>query len=98
MKTICAKNFLSLFAQIRAAEDVQTLIRQLQEMWLFGQLDTLGHSHAQQRTDEDAKAVAQLLQQLMEREQQQQQPTKSPREPNADAVMADANEVEEEGN
>ena len=55
--------------QVRAAEDVQRLIRQLQEMWLFGQLDTMGDSKAQQRTDEDAKAVADLLKQLLERQQ-----------------------------
>lgn len=54
--------------QIRAAEDVQTLIRQLQEMWLFGQLNTLGESKVQQQTDENAKAVADLLKQLMEKQ------------------------------
>lgn len=54
--------------QIRAAEDVQTLIRQLQEMWLFGQLNTLGESKVQQQTDENAKVVADLLKQLMEKQ------------------------------
>jgi len=33
-------------------------------MWLFGQLDTVGASKAQQQTNENAKAVAGLLQQL----------------------------------
>ena len=56
--------------QVRAAEDVQRLIRQLQEMWLFGQLDTMGDSKAQQRTDEDTKAVAHLLKQLLERQRE----------------------------
>lgn len=53
--------------QILAAEDVQTLIRQLEEMWLFGQLNTVGDSKVQQQTDQDAKAVADLLKQLAER-------------------------------
>jgi len=43
---------------------MQSLIRQLQEMWLFGQLDTVGDSKAKQQTDENAKLVAGLLQQL----------------------------------
>ena len=48
------------------------LIRQLQEMWLFGELNTVGESKAQQQTDEDAKVVAGLLQQLLERQGQSQ--------------------------
>ena len=55
--------------QIRAAEDLQVLIRQLQEMWLFGQLNTVGNSKVQQQTDETAKVVAGLLGQLLERQQ-----------------------------
>ena len=55
--------------QIRAAEDFQVLIRQLQEMWLFGQLNTVGESKVQQQTDEDAKVVADLLKQLSDRQQ-----------------------------
>jgi hypothetical protein len=51
--------------QIKAAEDFQVLIRQLQEMWLFGQLNTLGESKVQQQTDENAKVVAGLLKQLV---------------------------------
>ena len=35
-------------------------------MWLFGQLDTLGDSKVQEQTDETAKIVSQLLQQLAE--------------------------------
>lgn len=37
-------------------------------MWLFGHLNTMGESKTQQRTDENAKAVAELLQQLLERQ------------------------------
>ena len=33
-------------------------------MWLFGQLNTLEDSKAQRQTDEDAKAIAGLLQRL----------------------------------
>jgi hypothetical protein len=55
-------------AQVKAAEDFQALIRQLQEMWLFGQLDTMGESKVQQQTDENAKVVAELLRQLAARQ------------------------------
>ncbi|KAK5726887.1 hypothetical protein LTR15_002777 [Elasticomyces elasticus] len=51
-------------ALIVTAENAQSLIRQLQEMWLFGQLDTLGDSKAQQQNDEHAKSIALLLKQL----------------------------------
>ncbi|KAK5745020.1 hypothetical protein LTR17_001771 [Elasticomyces elasticus] len=51
-------------SQIVAAENAQSLIRQLQEMWLFGQLDTLGDSKVQQQNDEHAKSIAGLLKQL----------------------------------
>ncbi|PPJ52014.1 hypothetical protein CBER1_09632 [Cercospora berteroae] len=54
-------------ALIRGAEEVQTLIRQMQEMWLFGQLNTLGESKIQQETDENARAVAGLLRELTEK-------------------------------
>ena len=37
-------------------------------MWLFGELNTVGESKAQQQTDENAKVVAGLLQQLLERQ------------------------------
>ncbi|KAK1071406.1 hypothetical protein LTR74_003283 [Friedmanniomyces endolithicus] len=46
------------------AKNAQSLIRQLQEMWLFGQLDTLGDSKARQQSDEDARSIALLLKQL----------------------------------
>lgn len=44
------------------------IIRRLQEMWLFGQLNTVGESKVQQQTDENAKVVAKLLQQLVDRQ------------------------------
>ncbi|KAK0898827.1 hypothetical protein LTR91_013683 [Friedmanniomyces endolithicus] len=56
-------------ALITTAENAQSLIRQLQEMWLFGQLDTLGDSKARQQSDEDARSIALLLKQLAESQQ-----------------------------
>ncbi|TKA65180.1 hypothetical protein B0A55_09221 [Friedmanniomyces simplex] len=56
-------------ALITTAENAQSLIRQLQEMWLFGQLDTIGDSKAQQQSDEDARSIAVLLKQLAELQQ-----------------------------
>lgn len=56
--------------EITAAEDAQTFIRQLQEMWLFGHLNTLGDSRIQQQTNEDAKMIAELLQQFTELQKQ----------------------------
>lgn len=44
-------------------------MRQLQEMWLFGQLNTVGEGKVKQQTDEDAQAVAQLLQRLAKPQQ-----------------------------
>lgn len=37
-------------------------------MWLFGQLNTVGESKVQQQTDENAKVVADLLKQLLDRQ------------------------------
>ncbi|KAK0279410.1 hypothetical protein LTR91_007743 [Friedmanniomyces endolithicus] len=56
-------------ALITTAENAQSLIRQLQEMWLFGQLDTLGDTKARQQSDEDARSIALLLKQLAESQQ-----------------------------
>ncbi|KAL2355886.1 mediator complex, subunit Med22 [Cryomyces antarcticus] len=53
-------------ALIRSSEDILTLTRQMQEMWLFGQLDTLGESQAQQKTEQDARAVAEVLARLIQ--------------------------------
>lgn len=45
---------------IRAAEDLTALTRRLKELWLFGQLDTLGPSAAEGRADAKAREVAAL--------------------------------------
>lgn len=55
---------LTSSVKIKAAEDLQTLIRHLQEMWLFGPLNTVGESQVQQQTDESAKIVGELLREL----------------------------------
>jgi hypothetical protein len=38
----------------------------MQEVWLFGKLDTLGKSEVEERTEEDAKRILKLLQQMAE--------------------------------
>lgn len=37
----------------------------MQELWLFGQLDTLKKSESEVKMEEDAKVVAQLLRRLV---------------------------------
>jgi hypothetical protein len=69
--------------QIKAAEDLQVLVRHLQEMWLFGPLNTVGESQVQQQTDENAKVVGDLLRQLSSKQKQSL-------EGNGDAVDEDA--------
>lgn len=56
-------------ALIRAAEDLLSLTRQMQELWLFGQLDTLGKSAVEEKTEADARRVAELIQTLVRREE-----------------------------
>ncbi|KAK4987160.1 hypothetical protein LTR66_007675 [Elasticomyces elasticus] len=52
-------------ALIRTAEEVLSLTRQMQEMWIFGQLNTVGESETERKTDENAKVVARLLEKLL---------------------------------
>lgn len=47
--------------QIRTCEDILALTRQMQELWLFGQLKTLDKNDIQARIDGDAKEVAEML-------------------------------------
>ncbi|KAM0693445.1 hypothetical protein Q7P36_006700 [Cladosporium allicinum] len=68
---------------IKATEDLQVLVRHLQEMWLFGPLNTIGESQVQQQTDENAKVVGDLLRQLSSKQKQSL-------EGNGDAVDEDA--------
>ncbi|KJY01440.1 hypothetical protein TI39_contig291g00021 [Zymoseptoria brevis] len=63
-RTVTAVTEYSMKAEtaglIRAAEDVQTLIRQLQEMWLFGRLNALEGKHEREEVDGTAREVAEL--------------------------------------
>ncbi|KAL1305825.1 hypothetical protein AAFC00_003987 [Neodothiora populina] len=53
-------------ALIRTSEDILTMTRQMQELWLFGQLKTLEQREdLQERIDSDAEDVAGLLTQLL---------------------------------
>ena len=54
-------------ALIRAIEDLLSLTRQMKELWLFGQLDTLGKSGMVQQTEQDAVAVTKLVASLTSR-------------------------------
>ncbi|KAJ9618332.1 hypothetical protein H2203_009250 [Taxawa tesnikishii (nom. ined.)] len=51
-------------AIIRGAEDILSLTRNMQELWLFGQLKTLEASSVQHSTDEEASIVARLLEEF----------------------------------
>ncbi|KAH0335261.1 hypothetical protein KCU81_g9122, partial [Aureobasidium melanogenum] len=52
-------------ALIRTSEDILALTRQMQELWLFGQLKTLDKNDIQARIDGDAKEVAEMLAMLV---------------------------------
>ena len=41
----------------------------MQELWLFGQLDTLGKSAVEEKTEADARRVAELIQTLVRKEE-----------------------------
>ena len=64
--------------KVRSFEDIQTLVREMQELWLQGPLNTLGDSKAKQNTDDNAKAVADMLRMLTGMQQQQQQEQAAP--------------------
>jgi len=52
-------------SMIRAAEDLLAMTRSLKEAWLFGQLST--GPEAESTTSQDAKAVGETLQRLIEK-------------------------------
>ena len=58
--------------QIKAAEDVLLLTRSLKEAWLFGPLDTMRESQAEAKTEEHARAVAEGLKELLEKEKEKE--------------------------
>lgn len=51
--------------QIKTAQDISTLIRDLQELWLFGGLDTLKDDTEQEKDRQKAMQVAEMLEQLV---------------------------------
>ena len=50
--------------QIKTAQDISTLIRDLQELWLFGGLDTLADPADEEATRAKALAVAEMIETL----------------------------------
>jgi len=57
-------NLTYLHLQVRAAEDILSLTRILKESWLFGKLQTVGVSEAENRAEEAARKVAAGLSRL----------------------------------
>lgn len=49
------------FPQVKTVQDLTMLTRQMKEAWVFGQVDTLGPSEAEARTEEHTRAVAERL-------------------------------------
>jgi hypothetical protein len=41
----------------------------MQELWLFGQLDTLGVSKKEEKAEEDARRIAELIEGLVKKEE-----------------------------
>ncbi|KAF2225115.1 hypothetical protein BDZ85DRAFT_88664 [Elsinoe ampelina] len=58
---------------VRTAEEILALTRQMQEMWLFGHLNTLEVSDMQDKVDTQAQEIAALLKQLTDVDTQQDQ-------------------------
>ena len=56
-----------IVVQVRAAEDLLQLTRELKEMWLFGPLRSIGEGEGEGKMDEDAKKVGELIEALMKR-------------------------------
>ncbi|KAF2191491.1 hypothetical protein K469DRAFT_372459 [Zopfia rhizophila CBS 207.26] len=51
-------------ALVRATEDLSTLIRELQELWLFGGLDTLNKPADEEAATKQALEIARMVEQL----------------------------------
>lgn len=50
--------------QVRAAQDLTTLVRDLQELWLFGSLDTLADPRDEEENRRRAVEIARLVEKL----------------------------------
>lgn len=57
-------NLLSNNTQIKTAQDISTLVRDLQELWLFGGLDTLSDPADEEANRKKALAVAEMIEAL----------------------------------
>lgn len=57
-------NLTKPILQVRAAEDILSLTRILKESWLFGKLETVGISDAENQAEEAARKVAEGLSRL----------------------------------
>ena len=56
-----------ILVQVRAAEDLLQLTRELKEMWLFGPLRDIGEGEGEGKMDDDAKKVGELVEALLKR-------------------------------
>ncbi|KAB8349696.1 hypothetical protein FH972_023713 [Carpinus fangiana] len=61
---------IEVAALTTTAEELLTLTRRLKEIWLFGALDTLNQGKPAEATEEDATAVARMLAEALQREQE----------------------------
>jgi hypothetical protein len=55
-------------SQVRAAEDLLKLTRELKEMWLFGQLRGVGEGEGEGKMDEDSVNVKEIIERLLEKD------------------------------
>jgi hypothetical protein len=51
--------------QVKAAEDLMALTRELKELWLFGQLDLRYGQDETTKADEDAQTVGKAVQDVL---------------------------------
>lgn len=52
-------------SQIRTAEDILSLTRELKEMWLFGALRKLGEGEEEGSMDDDSEQVMAMVQEIL---------------------------------
>jgi hypothetical protein len=56
-----------ILGQVRAAEDLLQLTRELKEMWLFGPMRGIGEGEGEGKIDEDSKTVGEMVEALLRR-------------------------------
>jgi Surfeit locus protein 5 subunit 22 of Mediator complex len=56
-----------ILVQVRAAEDLLQLTRELKEMWLFGPLRGIGEGEGEGKMGEDSKKVGEMVEALLKR-------------------------------